>query len=159
MHIQQISTVEVQGERASADLPRRQATKVNCKILQKIPSITKRYPWQKCKESASADLPRRQATPFTFCFAQYKKGTMGKETVEQLKHSADDPKLLGRLTRKLVENLDILKLSDSVADQLSERIASNFKTSDLVDRLLEKYHEEIQAAITEAIIQRLFPVS
>ena len=50
---------------------------------------------------------------------------MGKETVEQLKHSADDPKLLGRLTRKLVENLDILKLSDSVADQLSERIASN----------------------------------
>ncbi len=84
---------------------------------------------------------------------------MGKETVEQLKHSADDPKLLGRLTRKLVENLDILKLSDSVADQLGERIASNFKTSDLVDRLLEKYHEEIEAAITEAIVHRLFPMS
>ena len=146
---------EVQGERASADLPRRQATKVNCKILQKIPSITKRYPWQKCKESASADLPRRQAIPF----AQYKKGTMGKESVEQLKHSANDPTLLGRLTRKLVENLDIHKLSDSVAEQISERIASNFKTSDLVDRLLEKYHEEIQAAITEAIIHRLFTVS
>ena len=84
---------------------------------------------------------------------------MGKESEEELKHGADDPKLLGRLTRKLVENPDIHKLSDSVADQLSERIASNFKTSDLVDRLLEKYHEEIQAAITEAIVHRLFPVS
>ena len=87
---------------------------------------------------------------------------MGKETVEQRKNSADEPKLLGRLTGKLVscslESLDILKLSDSVADQICERIASNFETTDLVDRLLDKYHEEIQAAITEAIIQRLFPV-
>ena len=84
---------------------------------------------------------------------------MGKNAVEQIKHSADKPTLLGRLTDKLVDRLDINKLSDNVADQLGERIASNFKTSDLVDRLLEKYHEEIQAAITEAIIQRLFPVS
>ena len=84
---------------------------------------------------------------------------MGKETAEQRKNSADEPNLLGRLTGKLVENLDIHKLSDSVADQISERIASNFKTSDLVDRLLEKYYDEIQAAMTEAIIQRLFPVS
>ena len=106
-------------------------------------------------ERASAGLPRRQATPFT----QYKKGTMGKEAVEQFTHSADDPKLLGRLTRKLVENLDILKLSDSVADQISERVASKFKTSDLVDRRLEEYHEEILAAITEAIIHRLLTVS
>ena len=43
---------EVDGEMASADLPRRQATKVNCKILQKIPWISKRCPWQKWKESA-----------------------------------------------------------------------------------------------------------
>ena len=106
-------------------------------------------------ERASANLPRRQATPF----AQYKKRTMGNESVEQLKHSADDPTLLGRLTRKLKNNLDIHKLSDSVADQLSEKIASNLKTSDLVDRLLEEHHEEIQAAITEASIHRLFPAS
>ena len=84
---------------------------------------------------------------------------MGKNAVEQIKHSADKPTLLGRLTDKLVDRLDIHKLSDSVADQLGEGIASNFKTSDLVDRLLEKYHEEFQAAITEAIIHRLFPLS
>ena len=79
--------------------------------------------------------------------------------MEQRENSADEPKLLGRLTDKLVENIDINKLSDSVADQISERIASNCKTSDLVDRLLEKHYDEIQAAMTEAIIQRLFPVS
>ena len=88
-----------------------------------------------------------------------RKGTMGKNAVEQLKHSANDTKLLGRLTDKLVDRLDIHKLSDSVADQLCEKIASNFKTSDLVDRLLDNYHERIQAAITEAIFQRLFPIS
>ena len=87
------------------------------------------------------------------------KGTMGKNAVERIKHSADDPTLLGRLTDKLVDRLDIHKLSDSVADQLCEKIASNFKTSDLVDRLLDNYHERIQAAITEAIFQRLFPMS
>ncbi len=97
-------------------------------------------------------LTCRSATPFTICFAQCKKGTMGE-------NSADEPKLLGRLTDKLVDRLDINKLSDSVADQICERVASNFKTSDLVDRLLDNYHERIQAAIAEAIIQRLFPVS
>ena len=42
MDIQQISMAEVEGETAYADLPRRQATKVNCKILQKIPWISNR---------------------------------------------------------------------------------------------------------------------
>ena len=93
-------------------------------------------------------------------FSQFtRKGTMGKNAVEQIKHSADKPTLLGRLTDKLVDRLDIHKLSDSVADQLCEKIASKFKTSDLVDRLLDNYHERIQAAITEAIFQRLFPMS
>ena len=81
-----------------------------------------------------------------YIFSQLtRKGTMGKNAVEQIKHSADDPTLLGRLTDKLVDRLDIHKLSDSVADQLCEKIASNFKTSDLVDRLLDNYHERIQA--------------
>ena len=68
--------------------------------------------------------------------------------------SADEPKL-GKLANKIMQNLDIDKLADSVADQISERIMANFATSDLVDRLFQKYQAELQASITEAIVQRL----
>ena len=97
-----------------------------------------------------------------------RKGRMGKEKIEQQENntdepklleqhenSADEPKLLARLTGKVLENLDMHALSDSVADQISEKVASKIQTCDLVDRLLQKYQEEIEAAITEAIVQRL----
>ena len=69
--------------------------------------------------------------------------------------SADEPKLLGKLTSKIMHNLDIDKLAESMADQICERIVANFATSDLMDRLFQKYHEELQASITEAILERL----
>ena len=90
------------------------------------------------------------ATNDKIFLAAYRKRDDGQEC-SGTNHSADKPTLLGRLTDKLVDRLDIHKLSDSVADQLCEKIASSFKTSDLVDRLLDNYHERIQAAITEAI--------
>ena len=80
---------------------------------------------------------------------------MGKETMEQYENSADESKLLGKLTCKILETIDFQELSESVADQISEQIASKIQTCELVDRLLQKYQEEIQAAITEAIVQRL----
>ena len=70
-------------------------------------------------------------------------------------NSADEPNLLGRLTGKILETIDFHELSDSVADQLGERIASKIQTCDLVDRLLEKYQLDIQAAVVEALVQRL----
>ena len=69
--------------------------------------------------------------------------------------SADESKLVGKLTSKIMHNLDIEKLAESVADQISERILATFATSDLVDILLQKYQEEVQASITEAILERL----
>ena len=80
---------------------------------------------------------------------------MGKEKMEQYEDSADEPKLLGRLTCKILETIDFQELSESVAEQISEKVASKIQTCDLVDRLLQKYQEEIEAAITEAIVQRL----
>ena len=92
---------------------------------------------------------------------------MGKETLKQreniadepmlLEHenSADEPNILGRLTGKILETIDFQQLSDSVADQLGERIASKIQTCDLVDRLLEKYQQEIPAAVVEALVQCL----
>ena len=69
--------------------------------------------------------------------------------------NADEPNLLGRLTGKILETIDFHELSDSVADQLGERIASKIQTCDLVDRLLEKYQLEFQAAVVETLVQRL----
>ena len=80
---------------------------------------------------------------------------MGKETVEQYENSADESKLLGRSTCKILETTDFQELTESVAEQISEKVASKIQTCDLVDRLLQKYQEEIEAAITEAIVQRL----
>ena len=69
--------------------------------------------------------------------------------------SADESKLVGKLTSKIMHNLDIEKLAESVADQISERILATCATSDVVDILLQKYQEEVQASITEAILERL----
>ncbi len=66
-------------------------------------------------------------------------------------NSADETNILGRLTGKILETIDFQQLSDSVA----ARIASKIQTCDLVDRLLEKYQHEIQAAIIEALVQQL----
>ena len=52
---------------------------------------------------------------------------MGKEKVEQHENSADEAKLLARLTGKILENLDMHELSDSVADQISEKMHLRFK--------------------------------
>ena len=85
-----------------------------------------------------------------------KKG-MGKKSVDpESKNIAGEPKLMCKLANtKIMQNLDIDKLADSVAEQIGERIMANFATSELVDKLFQKYQEEFQANITEAIIQRL----
>ena len=81
---------------------------------------------------------------------------MGKKSLEpESKNIADQPKLMGKLANKIMLNLDIDKLADSVAEQIGERIMANFATSDLVDKLFQKYHDELQASIMDAIIQRL----
>ena len=58
-------------------------------------------------------------------------------------------------SNKIMQNLDIDKLADSVAGQLSERMMANIATSELVDRIFQKCHDELRTSITEAIIQRL----
>ena len=65
-------------------------------------------------------------------------------------NSADGAYILGILRGKILETIDFQQLSDSVV----ARIASKIQTCDLVDRLLEKYQHEIQAAIIEALVQR-----
>ena len=77
---------------------------------------------------------------------------MGKKPADSSK--LDEPKL-GKLTTKILETLDIDKLTDSVAEQIGERIMSNFAISDLVDKLCQKYQQELHAQITAAIIQQL----
>lgn len=76
---------------------------------------------------------------------------MGKTTADS---RPDEPKL-GKLTTKILETLDIDKLTDSVAEQIGERIMSNFAISDLVDKLCQNYQQELHAQITEAIIEQL----
>ena len=66
----------------------------------------------------------------------------------------DEPKM-SRLTSKILENVDVDRLADSVAQQIGERIMTNFAISDLVDKLFQKYQQELQTQITEAIIQQL----
>ena len=82
---------------------------------------------------------------------------MGKKSLEpESKNIADQPKLRGKLANEIMLNLDIYKLAaDSVAEQIGEIIMANFATSDLVDKLFQKYHDELQASIMDAIIQRL----
>ena len=59
---------------------------------------------------------------------------MGKKSLEpESKNIADQPKLMGELANKIMLNLDIDKLADSVAEQIGERIMANFATDDLVD--------------------------
>ena len=67
---------------------------------------------------------------------------------------SDEPKM-GKMVAKILENIDVDGLADSVAQQIGERIMSNFAIRDLVDKLFEKYQQELQTQITEAIIQQL----
>ena len=76
---------------------------------------------------------------------------MGKKTADS---KPDEPKM-SKLTGKILEKLDIDKLADSVAEQIGERIMANFAINSLVDGLLQKYQHELQAQITEAIVDRL----
>ena len=78
---------------------------------------------------------------------------MGKKTADS--HKPDEPNTVGKLTSKILENLDIDKLADSVAEQIGERIIANFAMDALVDKIFQKYQLELQAQITEAIIQQL----
>ena len=76
---------------------------------------------------------------------------MGKKTADS---KPDEPKM-SKLTGKILEKLDIDKLADSVAEQIGERIMADFAINSLVDGLLQKYQHELQAQITEAIVERL----
>lgn len=67
----------------------------------------------------------------------------------------DEPKTMSKLTSKILENIDVDRLTDAVAQQIGERIMANFAINDLVDKLFQKYEQELQVQITEAIIQRL----
>ena len=62
---------------------------------------------------------------------------------------------MSRLTSKILENFDVDRLADSVAQQIGERIMTNFAISDLLGKLFQKYQQELQTQITEAIIQQL----
>ena len=75
---------------------------------------------------------------------------MGKTNMD----SSNELKL-SKLTGKILESIDIDRLVDSVAEQIGERIMSNFAISDLVDKLFQKYQEELQTQIAEAIVQQL----
>ena len=62
---------------------------------------------------------------------------------------------MSKLSAKIFEDIDGDMITDSVAQQIGERIMANFAISDLVDKLFKKYHQELQSQIIEAIIQRL----
>ena len=81
-----------------------------------------------------------------------KKGAMPKGSN---KPPADESKVVGKLTNKIVQNLNMDRLSDVVAEQISEKIMSNFRASYIVDKLLYKYREQLHDSITEAIVQQL----
>ena len=78
---------------------------------------------------------------------------MGKKTADNSK--PDESKPMSKLATKILENIDADKLTDSVAQQIGEQIMANFAISDLVYKLFQTYQQELQAQITEAIIQRL----
>ena len=71
-----------------------------------------------------------------------------------LANRSDEPKM-GKLVAKILENIDVDGLADSVAQQIGARIMSNFAICELVDKLFEKHQQELQTQITEAIIQQL----
>ena len=60
---------------------------------------------------------------------------MGKKITEV---RTDEPKAMSKLTSRILEKVDIDKLADSVADQIGNRIMSEFAITTLVDRLLQK---------------------
>ena len=79
---------------------------------------------------------------------------MGKKTVDSSK-PGEPEQTRGKLVNRIIQNIDIDNLVDSVADQLSEKIFAKFPLSDVEDKLFDKYQEELQASIMEAIIQQL----
>ena len=78
---------------------------------------------------------------------------MAKKTADHSK--PDEPKPVSKLSAKIFEDIDGDMITDSAAQQIGERIMANFAISDLVDKLFQKYQQELQSQIIEAIIQRL----
>ncbi len=71
------------------------------------------------------------------------------------KNDPDMPPFINTLKEKIVANLDIDALSESLATKLSERMASSLQIDRVVDQIFDKYGEFLQTSLTEAIIARL----
>ena len=71
------------------------------------------------------------------------------------KNDPDMPPFINTLKEKIVANLDIDALSESLATKLSERMASSLQIDRVVDHIFDKYGEHLQTSLTEAIIARL----
>ena len=67
----------------------------------------------------------------------------------------DMPPFIHALKEKIVANLDIDALSESLATKLSERLVSSLQIDCVVDQIFDKYGDHLQKSLTEAIIARL----
>ena len=65
------------------------------------------------------------------------------------------PTLPPKLVQKIVKDIDIDKLSNSLADTLSHRLLESLEVEKLANTVFERYGEELQEAIVTAIISKI----
>ena len=85
------------------------------------------------------------------------KGSMTskKPSTATAQPNAANPTLTTRLIDRIMQKLDLDRLAASLADKLGERLLANVHTDTLVDTLLDRYPEEFQHTLTEAILDKL----
>ena len=79
---------------------------------------------------------------------------MSKKTTVT-KNLTDRPPFIDNIIEKVLSNLDMDATSASLAAKLSDRIASALQIDRVVDQIFEKYGEQVQASLTDAIVARL----
>jgi hypothetical protein len=58
-------------------------------------------------------------------------------------------------TNRVMERIDLHALADTLADQIAQRLFESINTSALVERILNKYGDDLQTGIIESILLNL----
>ena len=69
--------------------------------------------------------------------------------------NGEAPMQTTRLIQRIVQNLDLDKLCETLAGKLSEKLLSNANTDDLVVTLSLKCQDDFKDTLTQAILERL----
>ena len=64
-------------------------------------------------------------------------------------------KLTTSFIDKVMERINLDDLSDTLADQLASKLVDSIKIESLVSSLFDKYGDELQRGLSDAILQRL----